>query len=158
MSFKAWKGYKGFKEVVPLEPRSILIVANQTAGGAHLKTLVRARMESGPCRFTLLVPASPSADGMTWTEGEAHAVAEQRLAEALAGLKELGAEVSGLVGDPSPLSAIGDVLLADPHDEIVVSTLPTGASRWLKQDLPHRVERQFHLPVTHLVVEAAPSP
>lgn len=139
-----------------MEPRSILIVANQTAGGAHLKTLVRERMESGPCRFTLLVPATPSGEHMTYTEGEAHALAEERLAEALAGLKGLGAEVNGLVGDPSPLSAIGDVLLADPHDEIVVSTLPIGASRWLKQDLPHRVERQFHLPVTHIEAEPAP--
>ena len=136
-----------------MEPRSILIVANQTAAGAHLKALVRARMDVGPCRFTLLVPATPPGDHMTWTEGEAYALAEQRLAEALTGLKELGADVQGAVGDPRPLSAIGDVLLTKPHDEIVLSTLPVGASRWLKQDLPHRVERQFRLPVTHVVVE-----
>jgi hypothetical protein len=31
--------------------------------------------------------------------------------------------------------------------------LPPGASRWLKQDLPHRVERSFSVPVTHVVGE-----
>jgi hypothetical protein len=141
-----------------MEPRNILVVANQTAAGAHLKELVRDRMASGPCRFTLLVPATPPGEHLTWTEGEAIALAEERLADALAGLRELGAEVEGVVGDPRPLSAIGDVLLERPHDEIVVSTLPTSASRWLKQDLPHRVERQFHLPVTHIVAEAAEKP
>jgi GABA permease len=138
-----------------MEPRSILVVANQTAAGAHLKALVRDRMSAGPCRFTLLVPATPPADHMTWTEGEARALAEDRLSEALAGFGELGADVEGLVGDPRPLSAIGDALLEWTYDEIVLSTLPPGASRWLKQDLPHRIERQFGLPVTHIAAEPA---
>ena len=138
-----------------MEQRSILVVANQTAGSAHLKALVHDRMAAGPCRFTLLVPATPPNEHLTWTEGEARALAEARLADALAGLRELGADVDGVVGDPRPLSAIGDVLLERPHDEIVISTLPPGGSRWLKQDLPHRVERQFGLPVTHVVAEPA---
>jgi hypothetical protein len=40
----------------------------------------------------------------------------------------------------------------------VVSTLPLGVSRWLKQDLPHRAERQFRLPVTHIEAEPAAKP
>ena len=144
--------------MVRVETRSILIVANQTAGAAHLKTLVRDRMAAGPCRFTLLVPATPPAEHMTWTEGEARALAEERLADALAGLRGIGADIDGMVGDPRPLSAVGDAVLEHSYDEIVVSTLPPGASRWLKQDLPHRVERQFRLPVTHIVAEPATKP
>jgi hypothetical protein len=125
-----------------MEPRRILIVANQTAGGEHLKAAVRKRMAEGPCRFTLLVPASPSADHLTWTEGQMHAAAEERMRE-------------GVIGDTRPIHAITDVLVEQPHDEIIVSTFPVGISRWLKQDLPHRVERTFRLQVTHVVAEPA---
>jgi hypothetical protein len=137
-----------------MEPRRILIVANQTAGGAHLKEVVRKKMEEGPCVFKLLVPASPP-DDHTWTDGEIEAAAKQRLAEALEGLREIGAEIEGFVGDHRPIHAITDALMEDPHDEIIVSTLPVGVSRWLKQDLPHRVERVFRLPTMHVVSEPA---
>jgi hypothetical protein len=115
-------------------------------------------MAEGPCRFTLLVPATAPAGQSLWTEGEAHAVAEERLNEALAGLREIGAEVEGVVGDPRPISAVGDLLIERPHDAIIVSTLPVGVSRWLKQDLPHRIERTFGLPVEHVVAEPAHRP
>lgn len=138
-----------------MDPKRILIVANQTAAGPHLRAHVRELIAAGPCTFTLLVPATPGPEHLTWTEGEARAMAEERMNEALAGLREVGAQVEGLVGDPRALSAIGDVLLERPHDEVVLSTLPLGTSRWLKQDLPHRVERQFGLPVTHIVAEPA---
>jgi hypothetical protein len=141
-----------------MEAKRILIVANQTAAGSHLIAFVKGRMSEGECRFTVLVPATPTADHLTWTEGEARTVAEDRMNEAVAQLQGMGAEVEGIVGDPRPLSAIGDVLLARPHDEIVVSTLPLGMSRWLKQDLPHRAERQFRLPVTHIVAEPVDKP
>lgn len=72
-----------------------------------------------------------------------------RLHTALTRFKELDAETSGEVGDPDPLQAIADTLRERPFDEIILSTLPPGASRWLRQDLPHRVERSFSIPVTH---------
>lgn len=131
-----------------MHARRILLVANQTAGGDHLLHEVRRRMAAGPCTFTLLVPASPPEDHPAWTEGEAHALAEHRLEAALAKLRAAGAEVSGVVGDEDAYSAIGDVLLETPHDEIVLSTLPAGVSRWLKADLPSRVARRYNLPVT----------
>ena len=35
-------------------------------------------------------------------------------------------------------------------DELVISTLPQRASKWLKLDLPSKAERATGLPVTHV--------
>jgi hypothetical protein len=36
------------------------------------------------------------------------------------------------------------------HYEIIISTLPTHRSHWLRLDLPHRAQRAFQVPVTHV--------
>lgn len=136
--------------------RHYLVVANQTLGGEHLVEKVRACLAAGPCRFHVVVPATAPEDHPTWTEAETHAIAQDRLNLALERFRGLGAEVEGEVADPNPMDAIRDVLLREEVDEIILSTLPAGISRWLKQDLPSRVERTFDLPVTHL--EAGPEP
>jgi GABA permease len=140
-----------------MEPRRVLVVANQTACGDELLELVRRRVADGPCRFTMLVPATPPREHVTWTEGDARSLARRRLAEAVDRLEAAGAEVEGVIGDPSPLQAVDDVLLHQPHDEIILSTLPVGVSRWLKMDLPHRIEQRFALPVTTLISERQPT-
>jgi hypothetical protein len=139
-----------------LDPRRILIVANQTAGGPHLQHVVRERMQAGACRFRLLVPATAPRDHV-WTEGQVVALAERRKDEAVSGLRELGADIDGVVGDASPVEAIGDTLLEESFDEIILSTLPPGASRWLRQDLPHRIERRFGRTVTLVVADQMPA-
>jgi hypothetical protein len=147
-----------------MEPRRILIVANQTAPSAHLKRIVRRRVEEGPCSFMLLVPATAPARKWTWTEAEATELATVRMQEALAGFRELGAEIEGRVQDGPPMDAVATLMQVEryenhhPFDEIILSTLPPGTSRWLKQDLPHRLERRYGIPVTHVVGEAAPAP
>jgi hypothetical protein len=134
--------------------RSYLVVANQTLGGEHLIERVRQSMAEGPSRYHIVVPATPRGEQMTWTEGEATAIAQRRLDVALARFRELGAEADGEVGDKNPILAIEDALRHGAFDEIVLSTLTPGISRWLKLDLPSRVEARFRLPVTHLVAEA----
>jgi hypothetical protein len=105
----------------------------------------------------MLVPATPPREHVTWTEGDARSLARRRLAEAVDRLEAAGAEVEGVIGDPSPLQAVDDVLLHQPHDEIILSTLPVGVSRWLTMDLPHRIEQRFALPVTTLISERQPT-
>ena len=47
-----------------------------------------------------------------------------------------------MLGDPDPIAAVQDAVNAGGEfDAAMVSTLPTHLSRWLKLDLPHRVER-----------------
>jgi hypothetical protein len=132
--------------------RRILVVANQTACGDELLAVIADRAREGPCRFTLLVPATPPAEHATWTEGDARALAKRRMAEALDRFRQAGAEATdGVVGDANPVRAIDDLLLERAHDEIILSTLPAGVSRWLHLDLPRRVEQRFSLPVTTVI-------
>jgi hypothetical protein len=137
--------------------RRYLVVANQTLGGEHLVDTVRSCLAAGPCRFHLVVPASARHDRFIETEGEAIAAAQRRLDTALEVFRSLGANVDGQVGDARPLTAIADVLRHAEFDEIILSTLPPGPSRWLRQDLPHRVERTFGLPLTHVMAEKEPA-
>lgn len=137
----------------------VLIVANQTLGGDDLREFVRGRMATDPPEFTLLVPATPRAhrnldtrvpgiNAPMDTEDDDFAEARKRLDQGLEMLRGLGATVDGTVGDPDPMKAIQEVFSRRTFDEIVLSTLPSGVSRWLRQDLPHKAERKFHLPVT----------
>ena len=57
--------------------------------------------------------------------------------------------MTGSVGDPEPLMAIEDAVNLGEYDEIIISTLPLGISRWLKLDLISKT-RALGLPVTHV--------
>jgi hypothetical protein len=52
---------------------------------------------------------------------------------------------------PTPLRAILDTVRHQHFDEVIVSTLPAGISRWLRLDLVHRIDRKVDAPVTHIV-------
>jgi hypothetical protein len=52
------------------------------------------------------------------------------------------------VGDPDPMKAIEATLAERRVDEIILSTLPPGISRWLAWDLPHRVRARTDVPLT----------
>ena len=131
--------------------KHILIVANQTAGGAHLRTEVARLIDEGATRFTFVVPATRPKKGLTWTESTAHTLAEERLQRAIAALADVGAEIDGVVGNERPMDAVMDALRERTFDEIIVSTLPHGVSHWLRADLPARVARYSGLPVHHIV-------
>ncbi len=133
-----------------------LIVANQTLLGDPLLVRVKECLASGPCQFYLVVPASHAPGRAMQTESRDRALAAGRLKDGLERFRTLGADVEGEVGDARPIDAIRDVMLhAGPFDEIILSTLPPGISKWLRQDLPHRIQRTFELPVSMVVARAA---
>src|SRR5213593_197731 len=124
--------------------RRYLVVANQTLGGQPLLTRLKALADLDEVSFFVVVPATPPPHPGAWTHGEAHAIAEKRLEVALEAFRGLGAqEVDGCVGSQRPMDAIRDALRDQDIDEIIISTLPAGLSRWMRQDLPHRVARWF---------------
>jgi hypothetical protein len=135
---------------------SYLIVAYQTAGGPPLRDAIEevARRDS-EATFTLLVPATRTQHLFTWSEGESTAVAAEtadRVAKRLRASQIQLTEVT--VGDPDPFVAVEDALTAVTDcAAILVSTFPVGLSRWLRMDLPRRLEKSTGLPVIHVVVE-----
>ncbi|SDS50826.1 GABA permease [Friedmanniella luteola] len=145
--------------------RRYLIVANQTLGGDELVELLRRRAASEPSEFFLVVPATPVVElvpgaatavavggpaVMPSSPQEARALAEQRLAGALERFRAAGATVEGIVGDANPVRAVETAMRGRQFDEIIVSTLPSRLSRWLRADLPRRLEHKTGLPVTHV--------
>jgi hypothetical protein len=127
----------------------VLVVANRTAATPALLDAVRERAARGPCTFTLLVP-NPVTGLDRVMDPEDHAADEGRsvLELALPLLEEAaGGPVEGMVGDAEPLAAIQDAINLHGFDEIIISTLPTRVSRWLRLDLPHKAAG-LGLPVT----------
>lgn len=144
-----------------------LIVANQTLGGADLDRAVRERVERGDAEFHVLVPMiEPEHEVASWaptdpmfgipvqTEVTADALEEarqrsqHRLAAMIERVTDLGGTATGEVGDPDPVRAVQTVLEREAVDEVIVSTLPAGISRWIRMDLPSRVARLTDRPVT----------
>ena len=133
--------------------RRYLVVSNQTLSGAALAAKVRALLEEGPAEFHIVVPAT-APSRFSWTEGQARAIASERLESALRWFASIGATATGEVADEHPLYAMRDALREREIDEIIISTLPPGMSKWLRQDLPRKAHREFEIPVTHVVGEA----
>jgi hypothetical protein len=127
----------------------VLVVANRTAATPALLDAVRERAARGPCAFTLLVPNPVRGlDRILDPEDHAASEGEAVLELALPLLEEAaGGPVEGLVGDSEPLAAIQDAINLRGADEIIISTLPTRVSRWLRLDLPHKLAG-LGLPVT----------
>ena len=154
------------------EVRRLLIVVNQTVGGVQLEQLIADRAARGPVEFHVLVPAAMSKDfatarrlstlgvdpvsgysftdltTLTAVDEEGLRQAASRLSAQLASVRRIDPRAAGEVGDSDPLLAVAAVLSRGSFDEIVVSTLHSSVSRWLRLDLPSRLERRFGLPVT----------
>ena len=125
------------------DSRRILIVAHKSVATPSLVEEVRRRCEAGPCELALLIPDASDPAIAAWTLRRAR----RMLSEAV------GVEVDGIVAEgDDPYAGVAAALRGTSYDEILMSTLPEPGSRWLRDDLPARVEA-LGTPVT--VVTAA---
>lgn len=143
--------------------RTVLWVGNQTLEDDRVLAEVVARA-GDDARVLVLVPATHSAHqaGARRSEpaGEVGdsaglAIARWRLGVAVDRLRAAGVDAEGRVGEADPFAAVTKVLADEHVDEILVSTLPAPASRWLGVDLPERLRHQTHRPVDVLTPTAA---
>jgi hypothetical protein len=130
---------------------AFLIVANQTLASPILGEAVAARIAAGDARFHVLVPATPVPHGLTWDEREATDAARDRLNGVLLRLKGMGVEATGEIGSQDPVAAVRDAMRDGVFDEVILSTLPPGISRWLHQDVPTRLRNAISAPVTVVI-------
>jgi hypothetical protein len=130
----------------------VLIVANRTAATPALIEAVRNRAHENPCNFVLLVPQLAAEVHLGDEEaGKTLELAIPLLEEAA------GGTVPGIVGPPDALLAVERTLVHEHFDEVMISTLPERVSRWLKRDLPTKVER-LGVPVTVVRAKTARRP
>ena len=132
----------------------VLVVANKTAATPALIAAVRERAQQGPASFTLLVPSSAHGlHQLVDPEDQGQSEAEATIELALPLLEEAaGGPVESMIGVPFPLDAIQDAVNLRGFDEIIISTLPTRVSRWLKLDLPHKAAG-LGVPVTTVTAQ-----
>jgi hypothetical protein len=125
-----------------------LIVTHKTAFSAELRDKVGELIaRDASAEFAILVPC----DYESVDDAGSRAESAQLLLEETVNAKIVGISV----GSPDPLRAIGDELSADPgYDTLVICTLPPGASRWLRLDLVHQAQRNFGLPIIHVVAHS----
>ena len=85
---------------------------------------------------------------------EADRRAQSRLDQMIERIQSAGGQADGALGVADPVETAKAVLADQRYDEVIVSTLPSRLSRWLKMDLPSRVARMTDAPVTTIEAKA----
>jgi hypothetical protein len=136
------------------DERRILVIANETVGGAKLREEIRQRAEGFREQVLVVCPALNS-PLRHWASDDdaARAAAQERLGRSLAQFSEAGIDARGEVGDSEPLQAMEDALRTFGADEIIISTHPEGRSNWLEKGVVTGARERFAVPITHVVVD-----
>jgi hypothetical protein len=163
--------YRGRSDIPPQPhgPR-YLVVGNQTLHDEHLAAALVERADAAEgASFFVLVPAThsselqsppaeaPQPDAPGGADDVGLALARWRLRTMIDRLHDQGLHAEGQVGHPDPFTAVSRVLADRQFDEIILSTLPVSLSRWLDVDLPTRLGRRFHIPVTTVAADRTPA-
>jgi hypothetical protein len=123
--------------------RNILVVASETATSPEFLDALSERAREQPTAFSLVCPVTPGGRGVR-DQADLDAVVER--------IREEGLEVAfAVLGPANPSEAVEDVYDRRLHDEIIISTLPPGSSRWLALGAPQQIQRRTGATVRHLV-------
>lgn len=132
-----------------------LLIAHQTASSEALRHhVVALAHEDQDAEFVLVIPATPVDHLRSWTEGEAVRAATEAGDRATAAFAADGITLTDVrVGDGNPVYAIQDAFIVEDFDDVIISTHPSGVSRWLRMDLVAKATRALDVPVIHVESE-----
>lgn len=134
--------------------RTILVIANETLGGAKLlETVEEAAQAAGGARVVICVPRNRPKHGNVIYDDFVFGAAQVRVDLARTFLSLRGIRAVGEVGDPDPYTATMDAVAEFAPDEIIVSTYPASTSGWQRRDLVGRIADNAGVPVHHVVID-----
>ena len=137
--------------------RRVLAIITDPVGGPEALEQLRGATGSEEIELRIVAPAI-EASPLRHTLGDVDGPrieAEDRLRESLAGLRGVGLEASGEVGDPDPIQAAKDALLEAPADEVVIFERLAAEARWNEGDLTARAEEEIEPPLRIVSVETS---
>jgi putative oxidoreductase len=136
--------------------RGYLLVADHRLPADLVVHHVRDLVGDDPAGCHVVVPATPTdTRPWTWDEDEARRVAADRMVQILAGLRRVGVEATGEVGDPDLTSAVDDARRGrrGRHlDEVLLALPPGPIARGRGSRARRRIRRSCDVPVSHLVI------
>src|SRR4051794_27077725 len=132
--------------------KKVLVVANETVGGAKLIEKVREKTSAGDSLALVIPQSRPKSGNVIYLEAM-HDAAEVRLSLARQFMAGEGVDIQGEGGDADPFSAAMDGILEFRPDEVIVSTKPATVSGGLRRDLVERIRNESGVPVEHVVVD-----
>jgi hypothetical protein len=133
--------------------KTILVVANETLGGAPLLDRLRQHAAEGDVRVAICVPRTRPRHGNIIYDEAVYEAAQVRVDLARSIFREEGIDSFGEPGDPDPFTATMDAIAEYHPDLVIISTLPATSSGWLRRDLIERVAEASGVPVEHIVAD-----
>jgi hypothetical protein len=146
-------------EALPPEegPRLLIITGAAVADVAELPPLIRSLIASA-AEILVVTPVLPG--GLQWLVSDTDRVrheADERLQSVLSRVEQLAPEtqVTGGVGDETPLSAFADAVRAFRPNHILIALRAADHSGWQERQLTDRVREAFHIPITIFEIDRA---
>jgi len=133
--------------------KTIVVVANETLGGAPLLERIREHAAEDEIRVAICVPRSRPRHGNIIYDEAVYDAAQVRIDLARSVLREEGIDAIGEPGDPDPYTAAMDAIAEYNPDAVIVSTFPATSSGWLRRDLIERLSDAGGVPVEHVVAD-----
>ena len=132
----------------------ILVVVDESCLNANLCQLVTEHIGNADAEVLVTAPALHKRMRHYVSDtDDADRRADRVLSDTLDCMRRHGISARGQRGDPDPLMAMDDWLSDFAADEIIIATHPADQLNWLERDIVEKARRNFHLPVTHAVIE-----